>query len=270
MRTFRIAAIVVLLSGGYGLRAADCGLMNGSFEADGSIDDLREKDPNGWATDVPAGKFSGYITNTWPTDGAYNLRLVAIWFMTFVAGDEATVSQEVLLDPIDQITFDLKLETRQSTPWDPNVCTAVALIDGDVVWESNLAQPDIRGEYPDQTFAIDDQYRDGQLHRLSLGLRINTGGMLDEQYISHWDAVECTLRSDDEAPLPGDFNADGLVTADDLVLMAAMWLLDVPADDEYNLSGVDDVDANGIVNFFDFAVFGSNWRGGLTLEESPE
>ncbi len=270
MRTFRIAAIVVLLSAGTGLRAADCGLVNGSFEADGFISDIRVKDPNGWDANMPAAKFPGYITNTWPTDGNYNLKLTASWFVTFVAGDEATVSQEVLLDPIDEIMFDLKLETQQSTPWDPNVCTAVALIDDDVVWESDFAQPDIRGEYPDQTFAIDDRYRDGRPHRLALGLRMNTGGMFYEQYISHWDAVECTLLSDDGGPLPGDFNADGFVAADDLMLMTAMWLFDVAADDEYNLSGVDDMDPNGIVNFYDFAVFSDNWRSGLILEESPE
>lgn len=270
MRTFRIAAIVVLLSGGYGLRAQECGLVNGSFEADGFIGDIRVKDPNGWDANVPAGKFSGYITNSWPTDGDFNLKLVASWFVTFVAGEEATVSQEVLLDPVDQIQFDLKLGTQSSTPWDPNVCTAVVLIDDVVVWESAFAQPDIRGEYPDQAFTVGDQYRDGQLHRLALGLRMNTGGMFYEQYISDWDAVECTLRSDDEGPLPGDFNADGFVKADDLMLMTAMWLFDVPADDEYNLSGVDDLEANGIVNFYDFAVFSDNWRSGLMLEESPE
>lgn len=270
MRTFRIAAIVVLLSGAYGLRAEECGLGNGSFEADGFIGDLNAKDPNGWDASVPAGKFMGYTTNTWPTDGDYNLKLTASWFVVFVAGEEATVSQEVLLDPVDQILFDLKLATQQSTPWDPNVCTAVVLIDGDVVWESDFGRADIRGEYPDQVFAIDNKYRDGQLHRLSLGLRMNTGGMFFEQYISHWDAVECTLRSDDGGPLFGDFNADGFVTADDLMLMSAMWLFDVPADSEYNLSGVDDVDSDGIVNFYDFAVFGDNWRSGPALEESPE
>ena len=270
MRTLRIAAIVVLLSAGHDLGAEECGLVNGSFEADGFISDIRVKDPNGWDVNVPAGKFPGYITDTWPTDGDYNLKLVASWFVTFVAGEEATVSQEVLLDAVDEIIFDLKLETQPSTLWDPNVCTAVALIDDDVVWESDFGQPDIRGEYPDQAFAIDDQYRDGQFHRLALGLRMNAGGMFYEQYISHWDAVECTLRSDDAGPLPGDFNADGFVQADDLMLMTAMWLFDVPADDEYNLSGVDDVDSNGIVNFYDFAVFGNNWRSGLTLEESPE
>ncbi len=270
MRTFRIAAIVVLLSAYTGLRAAECGLVNGSFEADGLIGDIRVKDPNGWDASVPAGRFSGYVSNTWPTDGSHNLKLVASWFVTFVAGDEATVSQEVLLDPIGQITFDLKLETQPSTPWDPNVCTAVALIDDDVVWESDFGQPDIRGEYPDQAFTVDAQYRDGQPHRLSLGLRMNTGGMFYEQYIGQWDAVECTLRSDDEGPLPGDFNADGFVTADDLMLMTAMWLIDVPAGDEYNLSGVDDVDADGMVNFYDFTVFSDNWRSGLMLEESPE
>ncbi len=270
MRTVRIAAIVVLLSAGHGLRAADCGLVDGSFEADGLIGDINMRDPNGWDANVPAGKFLGYVTNTWPTDGDHNLKLVASWFVTFVAGEEATVSQEVLLDPVDQIMFDLKLSTQQSTAWDPNICTAVVLIDDDVVWESDSAQPDIRGEYPDQAFTIADQYRDGQLHRLALGLRMNTGGMFFEQYISHWDAVECTLRSDDEGPLSGDFNADGFVEADDLMLMTAMWLLDVPADSEYNLSGLDDVDADGIVNLYDFAVFSDNWRSGRTLEESPE
>lgn len=270
MRTFRIAAIVVLLSVGGGLRAEECGLANGGFEADGLIGDIRVKDPNGWDANVPVGKFSGYVANTWPTEGNYNLKLVASWFVLFVAGDEATVSQEVLLDPIDQIVFDLKLETQASTAWDPNVCTAVALIDDDVVWESDFGRADIRGEHPDQAFAVDNKYRDGQLHRLALGLRMNTGGRFFEQYISQWDAVECTLRSDDEEPLAGDFNADGLVTADDLMLMATMWLFDVPADDAYNLSGVDDVDANGIVNFYDLAVFGNNWQSGLTLEEPPE
>ena len=270
MGRLRVTVIVVLLAVGNSLGAADGGLVNGSFEDDGLIGNINNTDPNGWDVDVPPSKFIGYVTSTWPTDGAYNLKLTASWFVTFLAGDMATVSQEVLFDNVNRVTFDVRLATQESTAWDPGICTAVVLIDDDVVWESDFASFDIRGEYLDRSCVIDDQYRDGQPHRLALGLKMNTGGMFFEQYISEWDAIECSLSPDDGEPLAGDFDADDFVGVEDLMMMATLWLVDIPSDSPYNLSGYDDVEADGIVNFYDLAVFGDNWRTGTIQEESPE
>lgn len=268
-----IAAVMLLLSMGDGLRAADCGLVNGGFEADEAVGGILSKSPTGWDVNLPAGKFSGWIESSWPTEGGYNLLLTANWLMTFSGGEMGTVSQELSLAGVSEIIFDLKLRTSESAAaWDPNICTAVVLIDDDVVWESNFARADIQGEYPDQVCVIDTRYKDGQPHRLAFGLRVNTGGMFFEIYESYWDAIECVSDSgpDGGVFLPADFDADGLVDARDLMMMAATWLAEVPADSMLDLGTGATEDPNGvlgIVNFIDLAVFGRNWRGSSLVQE---
>jgi hypothetical protein len=266
-----IAVVMLLLSMGDGLRAADCGLVNGGFEVDEAIDGIRSRSPTGWDANLPAGEFGGWVESSWPTEGAYNLMLSANWFMTFSGGEMGTVSQELSLAGVSAVVFDLKLRTSgRVVGWDPNICTAVVLIDDDVVWESNFARADIQGEYPGQVCLVDEKYKDGQPHRLALGLRINTGGMFFEIYESYWDAVECVSDPGGGVLLPGDFDADGLIDACDLMLMAGMWAVDVPADSPLNLGTGTTEDPNGVVgriNFFDLAVLANNWRGSSLVQE---
>jgi hypothetical protein len=255
-----VSAVVVVLLAVSCVGAADCGLINAGFEDDAQINNISVLDPTGWDANLPAGKFQGYVSSDWATGGHYSLTLYSDWFVIFVPGDMAIVSQEMMLDDVDTISFDLKLNTRGYTPWDPNICSAVVVVDHDVVWTSGFGQADIRGEYLDQTYAVDAKYRDGRPHRLGVGLQMHVAGMLFERYASSWDSLECVPLTSAAQPVPGDFNGDGFIDLSDLVLLGARWLDPVGLADPYNLSGIDDDEFGGVVNFYDFAVLGVNWR----------
>lgn len=262
-----IGVIMVMLLVGNLTQAADCEMVNGSFEDDGQIYDIVAAEPNGWDVNLPANKFGGYVYRDWPAEGSYNLTVYSQWFQTFDVNDMATVSQDVYLADVNQINFDLKLETYSMTPWDPNKCTAVLLIDDDVVWESSNAGSDVRGEYFDQTYAVEDKYRDEDPHKLSLGIRINVAEMLWERYITQWDFIQCTLYCEGAGLLAGDFNRDCRVDMRDLKLVADVWLSEPDQHDQYNLFKGDDVGTSGIVNFFDFAIFADTWTGGSSEQD---
>lgn len=261
-----VATVVLLLAAERCLIAAD-GFVNGSFEANGYLGDLRVKAPEGWDANVPSFQFSGRVLTNWPTDGDYSLSLAANWFVTFSGGEMARVSQMAVLDDVERIEFDLMLRTLNRTAWDPNICSAVVLIDDDVAWESRFAPGDIRGEYRDQACPIDDKFRDGQPHRVSLALKVHVSGMQFETYESFWDSVDAVPFCNGGGLLPGDFNQDCFVNRDDLMLMASMWLAEVPSYSRYNLSRIDDEESAGLVNFFDLAAFGGNWLAGSLQEQ---
>lgn len=268
MRKVKIigVTIVVLLAGSWA-RAEVCGIVNGSFEDDGYIADITVTEPNGWNVNMPVGKFRGYVYTDWATDPYdpnnpgpnYSLTLYSQSFMTFAAGDMATVSQQMDLTDVDEVVFDLMLDKNKS--WDPNVCTAVLLIDDDLVWESNSVGSDVRDEYLDQAYTVEGKFKDGSPHKLSLGLRVNVAGMLFDRYYTYWDFFECVSYCDGNGLLDGDFNRDCYVDANDLELMADVWLDEVGRYDRYNLFRSDEIDPNGIVNFLDFAIFAYNWLG---------
>lgn len=239
---------------------ADCGLLNGSFE-DGPVDNLRLADPNHWDANVPENRFRGQVLSDWPTDGDFNLTLISEWFVPIQPGEMVTVSQELVLDNVGAFVFDLRLDTLGSGPWDPDEATAVVLIDGDVVWESPFEAFATPREYFDQAFEVDAKYWDGRSHRLTLGLRINPGGVLWERYVADWDHIECTAVCGGGGLLPGDVNGDCFVDRDDLTLVAVAWLREVPVNSPYNLSSFDDAESHGVVNFYDWAVLADNWLG---------
>jgi len=254
--------MVVVLAGNWA-QAGVCGIVNESFEDDGSISDITAKEPNGWHGSVPANKFRGYVYTDWPTDGTYNLTLYSQWFETFAAGDIATVSQQVNLADVNQIVFDLKLGTYGDNDWDPNKCTAVLLIDDDLVWESSSIGSDVRGEYFEQTYTVEDKYRDEGLHKLALGIRVNVAEMLWERYITQWDFIHCTLYCGGGGFLAGDVNRDCYVDIGDLKLVADVWLDTVDTYDKYNLFRGDDLAGYGIINFRDFAIYADGWDGNM-------
>jgi hypothetical protein len=262
-----IGVIMVMLSAGNPAQAAVGEIINGSFEDDGQIYDIAAREPNGWDVNVPANKFGGYVYTDWPADGSYNLTVYSQWFQTFDVNDMATVSQDVYLADVNQIVFDLKLETYSMTPWDPNMCTAVLLIDDNVVWESSNASSDVRGEYFDQTYTVEDKYRDEDPHKLSLGIRVNVAGMLWERYIAQWDFIQCALYCEGAGLSAGDFNRDCRVDMRDLKLVADVWLSELDPHDQYNLFKDDDAGTSGIVNFFDFAIFADTWTGGSSKQD---
>ncbi len=267
------AGMLLLLMAGTIQAAGD--IVNGSFEDDGYISDIAWMQPRGWSVSMPSGmfsKFAGSISRDWRTDGTYSLTIRTEPSIG-KAGDMAAVSQKVVLSDVDRVVFDVKLAT-DFLPWDPTVCSAVVLIDGSIVWSSDVYGPDAAGVHLDQVCPIDTWYKTSDAHTLSFGLRINNNVALVDSYHTYWDSIECipsTPTCQGGGLLPGDFNTDCFVAVEDLVMLAAMWLAEVPSDNEYNLSGYDDVGSDGIVNCYDFAVFSDNWQGGhLSQEEYPE
>ena len=254
------AMIVILFAAGWA-QAGVCEILNGSFEDDGTIDDIVAQEPNGWDVNVPSGKFTGKTEASWSTDGNFSLFLSSLWFTAFVAGDAATISQDVFLDDVNEITFDLKLNTYTGLGWDPNNAIVFVMIDDEVVWEPNSASSDIRGEYIGQSYAVEEKYRDENPHKLSFGLRINidTEDGFFEFYRVWWDSIDCVILCGGGGLLAGDFNRDCFVDANDLQQVTDMWLLEVDSDDKHNLFRDDDLAGFGTINFFDLAILADNW-----------
>jgi hypothetical protein len=270
MRNFIDVGVTMLLLLTAGLaRAGDCEIVNGSFEVDGLIADVAAQGPNGWEPNVPSGKFTGSIDASWSTEGNFNLLLSSIWFKAFDANDTAMVSQDVFLDDVNEITFDLKLDTYTGLAWNPNIATAVVMIDDDIVWEPNSASQDIRGEYIGQSYDVEDKFRDGNPHKLSVSLRINidTQSGFFEFYRARWDSIDCVIFCDGGGLLAGDFNRDCLVDVSDLQQVADVWLLQVESADKYNLYRDDDIEGVGTINFYDLTILSDNWLLDSYLEQ---
>lgn len=257
------ATMIVLLAADWAL-ADVCEIVNGSFEDDGWISDITVEEPNGWDVNVLADKFEGYVYMDWVTHGTYSLTLHSKR-RTFAAGDMATVSQEVYLTDVNEIIFDLKLETDLSE-WDPNdpTCAAVLLIDDYPVWESNDLEPNESGEYPNRTYTVEEEYRDAALHKLSLGIRIKVDvtETLWNRYYTYWDFIEFNLHCGGFGFLSEDINRDCYVDMNDLQMLAEVWLDAVDANDKCDLFQ-GDVYPYGIINFPDFAVFADIWDGNV-------
>ena len=254
---FIAAAMVVLLFAGWA-QAEICFIVNGSFEDDDcNIPDISETEPNGWDVNLPSIWFHGRVDADWPTDANHSLTLESYSYATFEANDTATVSQEVCLTDVNEIIFDVSLVTTLDKPWDPNKRSAVLLIDGDVVWESNSVGSDVRGEYCNQTYDVNEIYKDVSLHKLSLGLRVNVAEYSYIHYQVKWDFVgfydlPCRWF------LVADFNRDCYVDVNDLKMFTDVWLDEVDPDNKYNLFP-DESEPNDIINFLDFTIFADNW-----------
>ena len=256
-----IGATMLMLFAADWAQAGVCEIVNGSFEDDGTIDDIVAQEPNGWDVNVPSGQFTGKTEASWSTDGRFSLSLSSQWFTAFAAGDAGTVSQVVFLDDVNEITFDLKLSTYTGLGWDPNNATVVGMIDDEVVWEPNSASSDIRGVYTGQSYAVQDKYRDENPHKLSFGLRINvdTANGFFEFYRVWWDSIDCVIYCGGGGLLAGDFNRDCRVDVNDLDQAVDVWLLEVGSDDKHNLFRDDDLAGFGTINFFDLAILADNW-----------
>lgn len=81
---------------------------------------------------------------------------------------------------------------------------------------------------------------------------------MDTEYYAYWDNIRLGVISCSEY-LPGDFNKDCRVDANDLSMLADVWLEEVAIDSIYNLSSAGNDEETGIVNFSDFAVFAEHW-----------
>jgi hypothetical protein len=234
-------------------------IVNGSFEDDGLIYDIGVEDPNGWDVNLPdAEEFGGYVDTFWVTDGTYNLTLYSIYYGDFEANDIVTVSQPVYLTDVNEVVFNLKLESLYGWAWDPNKITAVVLVDGEVVWESNSVGSDVRGEYVGQVYEVNDIYQGAGPHELALGLRVNVTEQLRDFFLAQWDFVTVTLCCDGLGLVPGDITRDCYVNTKDVRELCQVWLDETGADSKYNLYG-DAEDPNGLVNLRDYSVLAAHW-----------
>ena len=265
-----IGVVMAFLLAANSTKAGTCVIVNGSFEADGSIDNIAQQDPNGWIAEIPPdGSFTAKTDASWATDGRFSLNISSQWFKAFTAGDMAKVSQQISLTDIDEINLDVRFNTYTGADWDPDIATVFVMIDDEIVWEPNYAAPNLSDEYLAQSYAVENKYRDGNLHMLSFGLMINVDSPngFFEFYRVWWDNIDCGLFCNGGGILPGDFNRDCYVNISDMKLMADLWLTELPASDWFNLVSDDDVDAIGFVNFLDFSAFADNWLYSSLVQE---
>jgi hypothetical protein len=254
-RTVSITVMIIVLILGAMAQAGVSIVMNGSFEKDGWISNIRTEPPYRWCdVSVPVGKFSGSVSDAtdWLKHGEHYLILASYPYATFGINDMATISQEVYLTDVNEIIFNVKLDTTYDDPWDPTQRTAVLSIDDEVVWESNSVGPDVRGEYYDRVYAVEEKYKDADSHKLSLGIRADAGGYTYINYLTKWDLVRFDTHCGGFGYLPEDFGRDCYIDGVDLAMLVEQWLVEGP-DAEYDLFG------DGIINFDDYAFFTDYW-----------
>jgi len=262
-QAFIKVVIVMLAFAGY-IRADVSVIVNGSFEEDGVIGDIAAQEPNGWDVNLPPNQFDGWVFDEWVTDGSYNLTFYSDSYQAFEVNDMATLSQEVILWDVNNIIFDIRLDTQSALKvWDPNKRTAVLMIDDEVVWESNDVGLDVRGEYFNQTVNVSGLYDAGS-HKLSLGLRADVNeGTTSIKYYTDWDFIRFDFHCDGFGFLAGDFNRDCYVDFVDFAELVEVWRAEVQPMDERNLFEGDDTEPNGFINFYDFALYAGNYTGDM-------
>jgi hypothetical protein len=241
-------------------------IKNGSFEADGYIGDIDVKAPKYWCdVNLPENKFYGYVDDDWGTQGydSGNYRSLTIYsfeYGIFAVNDMGTVSQQVYFEEdVNELIFDVNLATYGGEPWDPAKRTAFVLIDGNEVWESNSVGSDVRGEYLNQSYTIDDKYKDANTHTVTLGLRANVSGTPFIEYLTHWDFIKFNKNCGGLGFLPQDFDLDCYVDMDDFKLLVDVWLVEEP-NKKYDLF------EDGIIDFHDFALFTEYWMANTYWE----
>jgi hypothetical protein len=251
-----ITAVVVVLLLVANNQAGVSLIMNGSFESDGIINDISVQTPRRWCdVNLPSGKFGGWVDSYWQTHGDYSLSLYSE-YGSFTAGDMATVSQQVYLADVEQIIFDLRLGTVAGYTWDPGKRSAIVLIDGNVVWDSDNLIPNASGEYLNQIVDVNEIYKDAEPHTLSLAMRVDvTGTEWFFRYLAQWDFVKFDAYCGGFGYLPEDINRDCYVDIFDLKLLSEQWLAQ-EMNDEYDLFPDEEL----IINLPDFATFASYWQ----------
>jgi len=254
-RAVVFAAVMVMLLLAQQTQAGVSLIMNGSFESDGIINDITVKAPRRWCdVNLPSGQFGGKVETYWSTHGDYSLILFSKSGLSFAVGDMATVSQDVYLMDVNQIIFDIELSgTHSAYPWQSEKFSAIVLIDGNVVWDSNDWVPDGDGVYTFEVNGID--VNDENLHTLSLVMKANKDEYQFTEYRVRWDFVKFDAYCGGFGYLPQDLNYDCYVDMLDLKVLTEQWLAE-ELNQEYDLFR-DDED---IINFPDFAAFASYWQ----------
>ncbi|MHC4123847.1 MAG: hypothetical protein ACYSSI_09765 [Planctomycetota bacterium] len=237
-------------------------IVNNSFEYDGrTIDPITVEDaPQRWNdVNIPVNKFGGRVGTDFSTQGQYNLTVYSRGYKTFEAGEMATVSQYVYLsddiEDVNTIYFDLRLEVYPSSQsWDTSKRQAILMIDDNVVWDSNILT---EGTYYDVNCPVDSSYNDGNLHKLSLGIRADVNEYTPIIYRAKWDFARFNIHCFGDGYFPGDFDMDCDVDMEDLRTFAQQWLIDQPQ----HIYDLYDDDNAETVNMRDFKVFSDNWAG---------
>jgi len=257
--TVIVAGMAVLLLG-FVAQAGVSLVVNGSFENDLYINDITQDVPYAWVdVNIPQGKFGGYVGDDWNSDGDYSLTLYVSDVATEV-GDKAMVSQQVYLTDatadVNYINFDIKLcSTLSFFPWEPNMRSALVLIDDVVVWDSNTLgeSPTGDGQYLDQQIELDG-YDTGP-HKLTLAIRINEDIPSPVvAYHAKWDFLRFDAHCEGYGYLPEDFDHSCYIDMGDLVILAGRWLNESPGG-KYDLYR----DENDAVDFYDIAVLAGKW-----------
>ena len=254
-----IAAIPIML---LLLNSAQAGvsiIKNGSFEYDDrSIDYITEQDaPYRWCdVNLPEFKFVGALwSGGSATHGNYYLDIYTNDWASFKVNDVGTISQQVYLQDANEIIFDVTLYTWPYSPWAPSERSVVLLIDDEEVnvdWDPNMEGSDLRGSY-EGLYIVEEKYKDSSSHKLSLGLKVNTGGYPDAEYHSEWDFVKFDTYCGGFGYLPEDFDRDCYVDMSDLRLLAEAWLVEDP-------NQRCDLSEDGIIDFKDFSLFAKFWK----------
>ncbi|MBN2138535.1 MAG: hypothetical protein JW720_12075 [Sedimentisphaerales bacterium] len=265
-----IGVIMAVLLSGNSAWCEECGIVNPSFEDDlPYIENILSDAPTGWTVSAPDGRFSGdvktYTSTGWSSDGLLSLSLHTNKAQ-FYAGDMITISQEVDFADLTRIVFDVRLKTVSDIiEWDESQCSAMMMIDGDVVWDSNSVGG-VKGIYLDQVYVIDRKYKTGGPKVLSLGMRMNEDWRfyVNEFYTSQWDMIDCNLCPG-AGVVDGDLDGNCCVDGNDLKVLADLWLVDeVEPNNAVNLSHVDDeLDSYATIDFHDFSVYAGNWPGDM-------
>jgi len=243
------------------IQAAVSVVRNGSFEYDGQIADITVKSPKNWCdVNVPTSKFGGYVNSVWSTyiNGGYSLTLYSKSLAKCNAGDMAAVSQDVYLtEDANQIIFDLKLNTSSGS-WDPTKRSAIVMIDGTVVWDSNDWPADSNSEYRNQVIDITDfnGIGDANLHTLSVAIKSKVTETVFpyREYRTRWDFVKFDTHCGGFGYLPEDLNRDCYIDFADFAMLAGYWL---EPDPDYKFDLFEDED--NTINQFDLMVFAEGW-----------
>lgn len=239
-------------------RAGVSVIFNGGFEKNGQINNIVLKSPRRWPdVNVPADKFSGWVSDEWASADTYSLSLSSNT-EELNQYDEAEISQQVYMADAKKIIFDLKLSSAWSFfPWDADLRTALVKLNGQTIWDSNGLQLDGNDEYDGQ-IQIDIEGliepTDTNSYPLSLVLRVNQDGEAYTEYFARWDSVRLDSYNEGTGRPDGDIYADYAVDINDLDLFAGQWLAAEP-NDRYDLYP----DDSNCVNFCDFAVLADNW-----------
>lgn len=255
--TAAAVVIMVMLLFGNLTKAGVSVIVNGSFENDGEITDIASEIPHAWSdVNFPQDKFGGKVNAVWKSDGDYSLFFYVKKEPTNT-GDMIRMSQQVYLADVNEISFDIKLNSPLSFyPWEFGKRAALVMIDGVIIWDSNDLGPSVNGdgEYLNRWIDVEGMY-DANPHTLTLAMKINEDiANPGVPYYAQWDNVRLDSHCLGFGYLPADINYDCYVDVNDLKLLVAHWLQEPPAE-RYNLFE----DGEDIIDFRDFAVLADSW-----------